>query len=323
MYRVPNELIDLFADLIDDKQSIKYVAERAGLPLGMVELSGSSKVLWLNVLKEAVKHGMLKNVIDAVSADYPKLKWDSIHRLVNYAGDCNSVRAPTLDDLNWHSRLRTDELEKITGSQPTFLPLHFFELGQLKSKSVALVQLPSGSGTGFLIDNNLLLTNNHVIGDVASAKAASVIFNYQHELNGSPAKTTTYSLSPENGFSTSKSHDWTAVRLDGEANSDWGAISLEDCQVDDGEYVNIVQHPMGGPKVVAMYHNVVVFSDDDRIQYLTDTLPGSSGSPVFRSDWSLVGIHHAGGPIAKDGSVRNEGIAVRRLIADLKSIGLI
>lgn len=323
MYHVPAELIDIFASLIDDRQGVKYVADRSGVPLGMIDLSGPPKVLWLNVLKEAKKQELLQAVVNTVASDYPALNWNSIQQIIESAGDLNSIAAPTLYDADWRSRIEQDQLEKITGKQPTFLPLHFFELGQLKSKSVALVQLPNASGSGFLIDNNLLLTNNHVISDIAAAKNSSVIFNYQNELSGTPAKTMSYSLCPENGFATSTSHDWTAVRINGDANSVWGAIPLSDCSVEDGDYVNIIQHPMGGPKVIAIYHNIVVFSDNDRIQYLTDTLPGSSGSPVFRSDWSLVGIHHASCPVGKNGSVRNQGITVGRLIADLKTNRLI
>lgn len=323
MYHVPNELIDIFAGLIDDKLTIKYMAERAAMPMGMLDLSGPPKVLWLKVLQEARKQEMLEAVLDAVAADYPRLNWNAIRDVANNAGASDNVSAPSLGDGDWHSRISQDQLEKITGNQPTFLPLHFFEVGQQKAASVALIQLPNAAGTGFLIEGNLLLTNNHVIGDIAAAESASIVFNFHKQLDGSQAKTTSYSLDPKSCFATSDTHDWTVVGIDAAASSTWGAIELRECTVNDGEYVNIIQHPMGGPKVVAMYHNVVVFSDEDRVQYLTDTLPGSSGSPVFNSEWSLVGLHHAGGPIAKDGSVRNQGISVRRIIDDLKSNGLI
>jgi len=54
------------------------------------------------------------------------------------------------------------------------------------------------------------------------------------------------------------------------------------------------------------------------VQYLTDTLPGSSGSPVFDKDWRLVALHHSGGWIPEPGSrdrvFRNQGIHVDRVI---------
>jgi V8-like Glu-specific endopeptidase len=43
------------------------------------------------------------------------------------------------------------------------------------------------------------------------------------------------------------------------------------------------------------FANAVVLVGEGRVQYLTDTLPGSSGSPVFDADWNVVALHHSGG----------------------------
>jgi V8-like Glu-specific endopeptidase len=60
---------------------------------------------------------------------------------------------------------------------------------------------------------------------------------------------------------------------------------------------------------------------------LTDTLPGSSGSPVFNSSWQVVALHHSGGWLPEPGtnrvSFRNEGIHVRTLMRGLKRCGLL
>jgi V8-like Glu-specific endopeptidase len=92
-------------------------------------------------------------------------------------------------------------------------------------------------------------------------------------------------------------------------------------------YVNIIQHPAGQSKVIALYHNVVAYVDDRRVQYLTDTLPGSSGSPVFDSQWRVVALHHSGGWLTEPGSkkafFRNEGIHVHCLRAGVMAAGLL
>lgn len=58
------------------------------------------------------------------------------------------------------------------------------------------------------------------------------------------------------------------------------------------------------------------------MQYLTDTMPGSSGSPVFDKDWRLVALHHSGGWILEPGSksryFRNEGIHIERVLDVLR-----
>jgi hypothetical protein len=55
--------------------------------------------------------------------------------------------------------------------------------------------------------------------------------------------------------------------------------------------VNIIQHPGGQPKRVALRNNLVFQADDRDVRYFTDTRSGSSGSPVFTDDWTVVALH--------------------------------
>ncbi len=55
--------------------------------------------------------------------------------------------------------------------------------------------------------------------------------------------------------------------------------------------VNIIQHPGGQPKRVALRNNLVYTADDKDVRYFTDTRGGSSGSPVFTDDWRVVALH--------------------------------
>ena len=93
-----------------------------------------------------------------------------------------------------------------------------------------------------------------------------------------------------------------------------------------GDRVNIIQHPGGGPKQIALSHNVVVSVDDQRVRYLTDTDYGSSGSPVFDEQWRVVALHHSWGterePGLKQWYVRNEGIHINTIIEGLAKDGL-
>ena len=324
MYRVPGELLDLLASLYEDGQAARVVAERAGLPTGFVNFNGPPKVVWFNVLKEACKQHMVAAVIEAASSDYPKLDWHSVSEAI---ANVASVATGTSnrDAIQWRGPT-TEQLEKLTGSFPTFLPLHFFELGLARSRSVALVRLPSGMGTGCLLPSNFLLTNHHVLEKRSDADAAVAVFNHHQCADGTPSASVEFLCDTKSGFATSKEHDWTIVKLAGNPNTDWGAIPLIKARVGVGDFVNIIQHPMGGPKVIALYHNTVAYCDSDRIQYLTDTLPGSSGSPVFRSDWTLVALHHAGhtskDPATGQVNTYNEGIAIGRIIDDLHSQGI-
>jgi V8-like Glu-specific endopeptidase len=82
----------------------------------------------------------------------------------------------------------------------------------------------------------------------------------------------------------------------------------------------------GQPKQLAIVDNQVAYSDERIAQYLTDTLPGSSGAPVFNDAWELVAIHHSGGWIPEPNSssthFRNEGIRIPAILRDLVQAGL-
>ena len=197
------------------------------------------------------------------------------------------------------------------------MPISFLEAGLEISKSVVRVELENGMlGSGFLVNGNLLVTNNHVINSQDHARLATAQFNVQKNVDGLDLPSASFELDPGNGFATSVLDDWTIVRIKGEANAKWGAISINDSTVKKQDRVIIIQHPGGGAKSIALYHNIVAYADDTRVQYLTDTLPGSSGSPVFDSNWNLVAIHHSGGWIREPGSkrrlLRNEGIPVAK-----------
>jgi endonuclease G, mitochondrial len=57
--------------------------------------------------------------------------------------------------------------------------------------------------------------------------------------------------------------------------------------------VNIIQHPMGKAKCVALRNNRVYSADYPFLYYYTDTLEGSSGSPVFDDSWRVIALHRA------------------------------
>jgi endonuclease G len=65
-----------------------------------------------------------------------------------------------------------------------------------------------------------------------------------------------------------------------------------------GEYLTIIQHPQGERKQVCVRENKLLKYDPagNTLWYMTDTVPGSSGSPVFNGSWQVVALHHSGVP---------------------------
>jgi endonuclease G len=73
----------------------------------------------------------------------------------------------------------------------------------------------------------------------------------------------------------------------------------------EGEWLTIIQHPNGEPKQVCVRENRLIKRTNDVLWYSTDTLGGSSGSPVFNNDWFVVALHHSGVPEMQGGKIRD------------------
>jgi hypothetical protein len=69
-----------------------------------------------------------------------------------------------------------------------------------------------------------------------------------------------------------------------------------------------------------MQNNFVEYVGNEVVQYITSTLTGSSGSPVFNDNWEIVALHHAGGMLPEPDTqrrfFRNEGILIASILAD-------
>lgn len=238
------------------------------------------------------------------------------------------------------------------------LPVHYLEEGSILQRAVARVVFTSGSplGTGFLVGDRWFMTNNHVIPSKSYAGGLRVQFNYQLDHLGNPQSVDTWQ--PNTGvnaeFYTDEALDFTLIELHprlvpvflsaGETfqvkpwdpydpyryrqlvrrsypGEKWGHIPLKDAlSYAHGQHLNIIQHPQGRRKEVALQHNEVTNVYDTRVRYTTDTEPGSSGSPVFNNEWDLVALHHAAGTWEPDPGVwvSNEGMRIDKIVAHLR-----
>jgi V8-like Glu-specific endopeptidase len=318
------ELQEMLSDLFPTNADVIRVAREAGLNIRLIEQSSRVINTWHSVLVEAAHQSRIESIVDIAGKDYPGC--------LAYAGliDVNfrPTSAPKIGEpIQWQTEVPEDALEKILGTISTLMPVGFLETGILRSRAVArVVREDQGMGSGFLIEPNLLVTCNHVLPDAQRAAGAIAQFNYQKAWDGTDAPAEEYRLMPEAFFLTSKTDDWTVVQVGAEAPARWGTLPMTQRQVKPKERVFIVQHPGGGPKQIGLGENLVVYAGQGRIQYLTDTMPGSSGSPVFSEHWEVVGVHHSGGWITEPGTgrkfYRNEGIASNCILSILKNCNI-
>ncbi len=201
--------------------------------------------------------------------------------------------------------------------------------------------LASGSrsplATCCLISPDLILTNNHVLSDVASASEARVAFEYELDEDSVPKVPTIFALDPGRFFLTVgyQSLDFALValgrRLSGPRTpAQLGSLPLSDRQDKSakGLCVNIVEHPNGWYKKLVLRENRIVARGADTLHYEADTEGGSSGSPVLNDAWEMVALHHWGKPyleIRTPGGATipvtvNEGIRGSRIVEELRAL---
>jgi V8-like Glu-specific endopeptidase len=227
--------------------------------------------------------------------------------------------------------------------------LRFFEQGLQVARAVGRVHIAGGSGdsegfgTGFLVAPRLLLTNHHVLADAEQARHSKVEFNYQEAASGELQATQCFALAPQEFFLTDQELDYSLVAVVDDGGLDaygWLPLIEDSGKLLVGETVNIIQHPNGEPKQLAIRNNQVVDELELFIHYSTDTDPGSSGSPVFNDQWEVVALHHSGVPkrneqeqvVTSDGRLwqewmgeqriaweANEGVRVSRLVRHIRN----
>jgi V8-like Glu-specific endopeptidase len=326
----------LLADLYDDKDDSKALAKRAGLNTGLIGFEKQPYSNWFAILDGADKQAKVIALLEFIITPPELGSYDpGIKQAIEgYIDNLKRGKSPiVVKDVPAAdvSDSLTGTLEKIMGSKSTLLPISFLEQGLICSKCVVRIETDDGLGSGFLVADNWVITNNHVIPDKKTAATAKVQFNYQKNIAGNDVPFKDFEIDGNDGcFHTSKEDDWTFIKLKEDANVLYGALTLSSNPIQRDEFVNIIQHPGGGPKQIALYHNNVTSASDQYVLYLTDTMNGSSGSPVFNTDWEVVALHHWGGttkeafPNSNLNVYRNRGInilRVRQALAERKIAG--
>ncbi|MDQ3704203.1 MAG: serine protease [Chloroflexota bacterium] len=229
--------------------------------------------------------------------------------------------APSPDVGDWRGSTTGAEVQEKVIGENTLRPIAFLSQALVVARSVAYIGLHTGSGTGFLVTPDLMITNNHVIPSADLLSETVFRFNYEENWKGEAQPAAEYRAKPGGVFHTSQPLDYTVVQLDGEPGRTWGWLPLKARDVQKDERINIIQHAAGQPKKISLQNNLVEYVGGNVAQYVTSTLPGSSGSPVFNDRWEVVALHHAGGnlpePTTRRSFFRNEGILILRVLADL------
>jgi endonuclease G, mitochondrial len=240
---------------------------------------------------------------------------DGIGRLADETPERRLRRAENVGNQPITPEERKLGLERIIGTND-FVSVTFVQqmLGAIRSTGRVVIRSSAGVlgyGTGFLVAPGILLTNNHVIPTEERAGLAMIEFNYEERFGGIVSEEVAFALKPEIFFATDQKLDFTFVAVDAQSTrnthaiEEFGYLPLNRMlgKVAKGEPVNIVQHPSGERKRIAIRENKITSLTEHHIQYTADTAPGSSGAPVLSDFWEVVALHYTGVPERIDGRI--------------------
>lgn len=227
--------------------------------------------------------------------------------------------------------------EALQGKTVDYLGAGWLDAGRRASNAVARIIFRNGNpqGTGFLISDRLLLTNQHVIATAAQARGMYAEFRYEVSDRVRQPQTIRFELDPDTFYEASPSEqlDFAIVALGRPVGGtteflrDLGCCPLSDSSAKHavGCAVNVIQHPDGDLKQIVIRESYVLNRGEFVLHYSSDTEPGSSGSPVFNDLWQVVALHHWGEPYreTKSGdrklpSNMNEGVRISAIVGNLR-----
>ena len=231
-------------------------------------------------------------------------------------------------------------------------------LGAIEGQVCCIEGVPQGGGTGFLVGPDRVISNHHVVRSLiegwASPADAKLRFDYKKDREGSVVRPgTVVGLDPNEwlldnrppspldtqqgavGLPDPEHLDFALLKLKralgderiggGDAGPPRGWVPFPDVRppLTPDSTVVILQHPQGNPITIA-FGGVIGVDDAQartRVRYRADTDNGSSGSPVFDSQWRLVALHHSGDPDFRRAAEYNEGVPIDTIVAALGRSG--
>jgi formylglycine-generating enzyme required for sulfatase activity len=164
--------------------------------------------------------------------------------------------------------------------------------------------------TAALIDRDKIVTNHHCIpgGSGEKITGAQIRFGYL-ELGSTSSVAFDVDIVP---LETDRKLDYSILKVRGDPAAQFAIAPLKPRSVAENERLFVIHHPAGQPqrltRAFCRAHPTTPLVNGF-VRHQCDTLPGSSGSPIFaQTDDAFVGLHHAGGLSAADPKSFNEGI---------------
>ncbi len=235
--------------------------------------------------------GLIAQAIEPMAGAH-RGKITDLRRRMGWGADfANAPATPWQDE-----RSAAEVVEERIIGENTLRPLYYLRRALRAADAVVRVDVDGGHGTGFLVAPNLMMTNNHVIGNEDQARRAhAVFFDELPDVEAGESvlgrkHIVVRAAGKQALLHTSKELDYSLIRLSKSPPLEH-YLPIRPARVEQNQRVVIIQHAGGEPKRVSLQNNLVAYGDDRLVQYYTSTLQGSSGSPVLDDSFAVVAIH--------------------------------
>ncbi|MFT5193814.1 MAG: hypothetical protein ACI9EW_001674 [Cellvibrionaceae bacterium] len=309
---------DTDLDLPEDFEDFSHLSDEDGLDfISKAMLKPNADVIKDLATDDQAASDTLAIIDDSLSAMEIFDKLTQINQLIDHGIVAELIK---LGKAVVHIRMKGHG--SLAKTQPRRLQSEWDKLSQAGSLKTYV-----GTGWVFGSERKVMMTNNHVLPLIDTAKTANVYFEYITDFrSGRKSSKKIVKLAPEKLFFTSPALkfnglDYTAVAFEEVSDEEFGFIEHQDgVTAKNATRVYVPQHPRGRPKTYVFHNNFKVNQSDNYMTYTSDTEGGSSGSPLFDDKLNLIGIHHVGNYSTHEEEMRlltNLGSRIEVVIKDL------
>jgi hypothetical protein len=215
--------------------------------------------------------------------------------------------------------------------EPDWVNIEIVDNEQIREQSRAIGRLilpakKNAACTAFLISDDVIMTNHHCISSAEDAVGAKVYFNYLSEGEHQ-------TVICDKFISNNEKLDYALLKCEGSPGNIFGKVKLSQNEPDNGMPIYLIHQNCdyyqikGCKRSKKLSFGSITGFNSSRVYHNADTLPGSSGSPIFSLDThEVIGLHNSGSGHEENNGRRNGrgktnlGIKMSQILSEIQVI---